>query len=122
MIVGYTEDYSNLDQEIVLIWDLIPSEHYIEYEIGATGTEYTAPESGYVVVLYDNKKSKNTSFSIVVGDDDILSSSMEINSDSGYSSVLLPIVKGYTFKVNYSKTAPKWIRLFKAIDFMKTED
>ena len=123
MIVGFREDLENneLKEDVVLIWDLISSDNYIEYTICASGTEYIAKDDGYIVIYYDKvKSSRGTSFCIMSKANKIYDSSY-ISNNSSQVSISIPVLKNSVFIINYDVEKPTWIRLFKAKDFIEKD-
>jgi hypothetical protein len=92
----------------------MPSNRYIDLQLGATGTTYTAPANGYAMLRAHAKASNSTLQ--MYGVQSNYSDCRIVNASGRELTVSVPLRKGQTFKVYYDSlnTTDSWF-LFRFI-------
>ena len=91
----------------------MPSDRYIDLELGATGTVYTAPADGYVTLVKVAGKTLTYIQAYVVST--TLSTSTFPASATNWGYITLPVRKGQKFGVAYTSTGEtKYFRFIYA--------
>ena len=80
----------------------MPSNRYIDLTLGASGTEYTAPANGWVVVRKVGA-AESKYIEIVNVTSDIITSDEATTKQTGLQ-LYIPVKKDDVFKVNYNAT------------------
>ena len=91
----------------------MPSDTYINLTLGANASTYTAVANGWVQVTQAfNEVNAKMSISVVGANNDAICSDSSANSGNTSLNVFIPVLKGQTFKVNYSGTfgSSQWNR------------
>ena len=78
----------------------MPSDKYIDLELGASGTAYTAPADGWAVA-YDFVVQTNTILSIFRAQELHLGMRISRPTSRSYADCYIPCSKGETFRVEY---------------------
>ena len=81
----------------------MPSNHYVELTLGASGTTYTAPANGYVYVRKVTTASKQfLNITIQDTNGDVITSENQSSYTGMHLKVWLPVRKGEQFKIGYT--------------------
>lgn len=91
----------------------MPSDTYINLTLGANASTYTAVANGWVQVTQAfSETNAKMSIAVVGANNDAICSDSSANSGNMNLNVFIPVLKGQTFKVNYSGTlaSSQWNR------------
>lgn len=80
----------------------MPSDKYINLTLGASGTTYTAPADGYVMVRIRFTSTSNTCELRAIGDDTSTINCLNRSYGQGVLACTVPVSKGQTYYVSYS--------------------
>ena len=97
-------DYS--DKSTVSGWGM-PSSKYIDLTLGATGTQYTAPANGWVIVELNSKKLAELSINAYCGSSYISYTTFNPWDTNYPLRVSAPVTKGSNFQVWYTNLVTK---------------
>ena len=91
----------------------MPSDTYINLTLGANASTYTAVANGWVQITQAfNEATAKMSIAVVGTNNDAICSDSSANSGNTSLNAFIPVLKGQTFKVNYSGTlgSSQWNR------------
>lgn len=80
----------------------MPSDTYDTLTVGASGTSYTAPANGYVVLWGRASSNATLTLSTTIDDGNIFGQIISFNTSSPPAKIFMPIRKGETFTIGYS--------------------
>ena len=89
----------------------LPKTGATQITIGNSGDDYTATSSGYVWVIFTNAGNGNPAFGQLKNNTTGMTIQNQIYSNYGTITLLLPAIKGETFKIAYdniSSTSSAW--------------
>ena len=95
----------------------MPSSTYTNLTLGASGTQYVAPASGYYYARMSSMGSNQYfRFMVKSPNNDLLYATRLMRPNSGsYADLYIPIYKGYTLEVEYTATGIEVFRFIYAV-------
>lgn len=95
----------------------MPSDKYIDLELGASGTTYTAPTDGYYRLTMKQSAAEQYAYlaSYTTNDEPILSTTSKTATGTDSLSTWIPVHKGQTVKAVYNAPEKRVFRFIYAI-------
>ena len=91
----------------------MPSNKYIDLTLNATGSSYTAPADGWVVLVYQTSKDSTAWVEFTQDSDRVTYCCFKPTGMSGWIRLLVPVAKGLTFGISHKGLASGYTPRFK---------